>query len=616
MKKTSYCGSFTPHYKLCAIMLGMSIFSSTFAQNKIDLGSISKNGNGIKYVAIGSSLSAGVRDGGVYAAAQQTSFPALLAQQMGIKDFKQPLLEGNGTGKKTVSVDKNGVLKFSESKDFDDTKKDSKLLKITTDVDNLAVPYQKVIGLGLSETETAGWPLNYSKKAYKHLDRLIGNSDEKTTNYHNLVDKKIKQADFFTYEIGMQDFVELFDNGAYLQEVSFLTYDREGFFPEDLLLKILLSKGAKGAIANLPEISQLPYYTKYSFEKIKYKTGDKIYIQRYTKNDVRLAVDGDMFLPNTIGTNGLLDGTLERGTDFTNPILDEEVIGIEERWTVQIYNSWLERLAKDNNLPIVDLFGLYKKVLAGEYITNDGIIAGAYIIPTAFSSTQKTRIATSNGYTFYFILNVPTGWYQLNIKNGVSSGGTFGTYGTASIKFGIGEVFVIAGQSNAQGYGQNVYNIQGLQNYDCVESLKNIQATSPEGGGTAYVTDIINLERPVFGTLNNNDRNIGPMSTRPWFYQGLGEKISLMHLATITTTSSNYASNPPVPVMFYNVSLAATSINNWEGAMEKTKGMFSANYSNALNTANGITLPNHTQMVFLGVVPWIIQNYILISKMF
>ena len=53
-----------------------------------DLGTLAKNkGTSIKYVAIGSSLSAGVRDGGVYAAAQQTSFPALLAQQMGITDI-------------------------------------------------------------------------------------------------------------------------------------------------------------------------------------------------------------------------------------------------------------------------------------------------------------------------------------------------------------------------------------------------------------------------------------------------------------------------------------------------------------------------------------------------
>ena len=380
MKKTSLWGKFTPPRKLGAIFIGfcnLILIGSLQAQTP-DLGTLTKNkGTAIKYVAIGSSLSAGVRDGGVYAAAQQTSFPALLAQQMGISNFKQPLLDGNGTGKKTVSIDKNGILKFQEVKDFDDTQKNVALPKITNDVDNLAIPYLKVLGLGLSETQTVGWPQNYDKKGFRYLDRFLGNNEEKNTDYRTMLVKKVNQVDFFTYEMGMQDFIELYDNGGYLQETSFLTYDREGYFPEDHLLKMLISKGARGLIANLPEISELPYYSQNKFSKLKLGIGSEVYIQRYTKNDVRLAVDGDLFLPNTLGTNGLLDGSFQRGSSIDNPIFDEEVIGIEERWTVQIYNTWLNRLAKDNNLPVVDLFGLYKKILVGQYITNDGIVVDA-----------------------------------------------------------------------------------------------------------------------------------------------------------------------------------------------------------------------------------------------
>ena len=376
MKNTSHWGRLTPTRKLCAIVVGLCTNLMVAQAQTPDLGTLTKNkGASIKYVAIGSSLSAGVRDGGVYAAAQQTSFPALLAQQMGITNFKQPLLDGNGTGKKTVLLDRNGILKFTEVKDFDDSKKEINLPKVVGEVDNLAVPYQKVLGLGLSETQSLGLPNNYSRKSFKYLDRFTESWEEKSTSYQSLIDKKIKQLDFFTYEIGMQDFVELYENGAYLQEVGFLTFDREGYFPEDNLLKLLLSRGAKGVITNLPEIIQLPYFSKYTFGKIKAKVGDKIYIQRYTKNDVRSAVDGDVFLPNTLGVNGILDGSLTQGSEQENPILDQEVIGVEEHWNVQIYNSWLARLAKNNNLPIVDLFGLYKRVLAGEYITDDGVKA-------------------------------------------------------------------------------------------------------------------------------------------------------------------------------------------------------------------------------------------------
>lgn len=65
----------------------------------------------------------------------------------------------------------------------------------------------------------------------------------------------------------------------------------------------------------------------------------------------------------------------------------------------------------------------------------DGVDLGAYISPTTFSGSQKTRIGTSVGYTFYFTLNVPTGWYQINVKNGSNST-------VKSIKFGVGEVFI------------------------------------------------------------------------------------------------------------------------------------------------------------------------------
>jgi GDSL-like Lipase/Acylhydrolase len=379
-----------PPRKLCAIIgIGLGILNPLFAQNKVDLGNLAtKNANGIKYIAVGSSLSAGVRDGGVYAEAQQTSFPALLAQQMGIKDFKQPLLDGNGTGKKTASMDKNGILKFTETPaTYNDKKKETKLPKVTTEIDNLAVPYQKVLGLGLSEEETESWLPSFSKKGFQHLARFIDSGNDKKQDYKSTIDKRIKQADLFTYELGMQDFIELFNSGGYLQDVSFLTYDREGYFPEDQLLRTLLQKGAKGVVANVPEIGKLPYYNQFRYEVIRPKLGHDVYIERYTKNDVRLATEGDVFLPATGGIDGLLNGTWTRGGTAENPILDEEVIGVEERWSVGNYNTWVAALAKNNNLPLVDLYTIYDKILKGEFMTDDGVVVNpAYPNGTFFSA--------------------------------------------------------------------------------------------------------------------------------------------------------------------------------------------------------------------------------------
>jgi hypothetical protein len=280
-------------------------------------------------------------------------------------------------------VNSKGVLKFTETKGL----ADERLVKVTTEVDNLSIPYQKVLSLGLSEKQADSWPDNYGKKEFKHLNRFSNDAETSKIDYLGVINKKTKQADLFTYELGMQDFIEFFESGGFLKEVSFLTYDREGYFPEDAILKSLISKGAKGVIANVPEVRNLPYFTKYQFSKLKATIGSQIYIKRYTNNDVRLAVDGDVFLPNKIDIDNLLEDNGSKGLDFENPILDEDVIGIEERWSVKTYNTWIERLAADNKLPIVNLYGLYEKIIKGEYITDDGIkVNGAYPEGNFFSS--------------------------------------------------------------------------------------------------------------------------------------------------------------------------------------------------------------------------------------
>ncbi|UBM58756.1 hypothetical protein LAG90_18305 [Marinilongibacter aquaticus] len=47
------------------ILLMLCIFLRSHAQSKVDLGNIEQSPQGFRYVALGSSLSAGVRDGGV-----------------------------------------------------------------------------------------------------------------------------------------------------------------------------------------------------------------------------------------------------------------------------------------------------------------------------------------------------------------------------------------------------------------------------------------------------------------------------------------------------------------------------------------------------------------------
>ncbi len=383
---------------------GACLFLTTSVVAQIpDLGKLSTEGKPIKYVAIGSSLSAGVRDGGVYAEAQQTSFPALLAQQMGIKDFKQPLLEGNGTGKKTVTTDKFGNLKFTEVKGLDDKSPNAQLPKIIGEVDNLAVPYQKLMNAPIQVDEPGAFRKEHSKASYVHSGRF--ESVSKGISYVQVVGEKVAKADFFTFELGIDDCVEYYKNGAFAHELSFLVYDRESYYPELWILDNLTSKGAKGVILNLPDVSKLPIFQKLKISDLN-KDQSSIYVERFGGNDIRKMISEDLVIP----TERILS-TIEKGGEFnqSNPIKDNEVIGVEEYVSVEKYNSFLKEVAERYNLPLVDLNALYKSVLSyeNENISPEQFFSGDGISPTE----QGQRIITNE------LISTINSFYSLQIPS-------------------------------------------------------------------------------------------------------------------------------------------------------------------------------------------------------
>ncbi|GAB3521306.1 SGNH/GDSL hydrolase family protein [Emticicia fontis] len=353
----------------------VSILSKNLSAQTSDLGKIkTENGNPPVYLAIGSSLSAGVRNDGIYKESQLTSFPNLLAQQMGVRDFKQPLIETALTGtKKTITL--NGILRFAPDMQqlLDDSKPEVKLPKTSTELNNWSVPYLKVMNIDVKANEPSAFLPAFDLKQYQHLNRLLDGKDEGETSYIELLNKQIKKVDFFTYEIGMYDFVSYYTNGGFGQQISFLTQAREGYYPENKVLDLLLSKGAKGVIANIPDIMKFPLFHYYTFENLESKVGN-IFIERLGKNSVRLAEQRDIFLPSESISNLIDDKAIKsKGLSPDQPIEDNEVLGWEEQINVDYYNRTLSMLANQHKLPIVDLYSLYEKILKGNYVTEDGV---------------------------------------------------------------------------------------------------------------------------------------------------------------------------------------------------------------------------------------------------
>lgn len=361
-----------PPRKLCAILIGIFVFNFSFSQAQINLGSLSKNGNPVKYIAVGSSLTAGVRDGGVYADAQRTCFPSLLAQQMNITGFKQPLLEGSGTGKRFIST--NGDLAVGVIKEvglYNESNESIQLPKVSNKVENMAVPFQKMTYVTTKEREPGVFTEGIEKRSYNHSNRFLSNENE-GLSYLEVLNKEVDQIDFFTHELGIDDFTSYYNSGGYRQDISALTNTRESFYPEERIMSFLKSKNAKGVIINIPEILSLPYYNYISYEEIVNNLKQAPFIERFGKNHVRQAIKGDYFLP-TEQLLQTLSGNSGIGLSADNPFLDEEIIGVEEVVSQKLYNSYLESLASRYQLPLFDLNQLYSRIISNKYETKNGV---------------------------------------------------------------------------------------------------------------------------------------------------------------------------------------------------------------------------------------------------
>lgn len=137
---------------------------------------------------------------------------------------------------------------------------------------------------------------------------------------------------------------------------------------------------------------------------------------------------------------------------------------------------------------------------------------------------------------FYTTLLVSKGWYRLEI----GTGGPATIVSTASVKFGVGDVFVIAGQSNAQG----------------VLNTSNTWAVPSTSGFPEWLVGV-NLNwgclptyppSPNFVTITGLNR-ISPTGNNSWCYAVLGKKIS--------------DANSGMPVAFFNTAYGGSSILNW-----------------------------------------------------
>lgn len=141
---------------------------------------------------------------------------------------------------------------------------------------------------------------------------------------------------------------------------------------------------------------------------------------------------------------------------------------------------------------------------------------------------------TPLGGVFSGELRIFGGWYTILVR-GLLSG--VEVEQAAVNRMGIGEVFIIAGQSNAQGI--RAYPNGPPAQDERVNYINNNQNTQ---------SSLADPDPPTFAQLNTEDAHLSPMGQGAWCWGALGDKL---------------VQKLNVPVLFINASWEGTSIRNW-----------------------------------------------------
>ena len=386
-------------------------------------------GKPLRMVAIGGSLTAGVRDGGYFNEGILTSYPNLIARQMKLQKFEQPLFDAtdyNGFGRKVrTSFNPTGgpVPKFNTTKNNGENiiVDDPKFKKYKGQLENFGVPFMRsgsLLGTN-SNVDFAIKTYNSSKIEGELIKRVLPDNIE----YFQYISSQ--KFDFFTLEFGIDNLINFAKSGGDVRNypssaVGSSSIDNPYGNNYDwlsaevkLLLKFSEKKIKKGCLLNIPDILNLPF-----FDITKGKTASIasqfVGLKYYHNDRIRDVSPSFLLLPSS-AIDSLMSAkvhiSLKKGVLGNKPLsksdlLDEyDLKEIETRFNQ--YNQQLELLSKKHGFPIVDIKILYKSITEGAFITEEGIkvnksnfFSSDGINPTPFGQAVIANevIKTLNGF--------------------------------------------------------------------------------------------------------------------------------------------------------------------------------------------------------------------------
>lgn len=228
-----------------------------------------------KFVAVGNSLTAGYASGALYITGQENSIPNIMAQQfdfVGGGEFKQPLMNDNLGGlllNGTQIAENRFVLEVKDGElgpvRLEGTPTTEVTNHLSGSFNNMGVPGAKSFHLVASGYGNVAGVATGAANPYF---ARFASSDNATV----IGDAVAQDPTFFTLWIGNNDILSYATSGG-VGEDQTGNMDPSSYGGNDITdpnvfasvysqqVEALVSKGAKGVLINIPEVTSIPYFT-------------------------------------------------------------------------------------------------------------------------------------------------------------------------------------------------------------------------------------------------------------------------------------------------------------------------------------------------------------------
>lgn len=214
-----------------------------------------------KYVALGNSLTSGFRDGALYTSGQNESYPQMIAKQMqlagGAATFKQPMMADDLGGIPTAGLPNKLVLAVTPSGSLSPAPAAGQGATTLANIyaqgpfQNMGIPGAKSYhllapGYGNAANLPAGMANPYFVR--------FSSSSSATV----LGDAMSQQPTFFSLWIGNNDVLGYSSSGG--DGTNPITPAQTFKDAYSALVNTLTSGGAKGVVANIPNVTSIPFF--------------------------------------------------------------------------------------------------------------------------------------------------------------------------------------------------------------------------------------------------------------------------------------------------------------------------------------------------------------------